>query len=47
MNYIGAVLECATVFTISVGLERERKKAGFTRILVCIAFYLLYYILIT
>ena len=46
MNYIGAVLECATVFTISVGLERERKKAGFTRILVCIAFYLLYYILI-
>ena len=46
MNYICAFLECATIFTISVGLERERKKAGFTRILVCIAFYMLYYVLI-
>lgn len=46
MNYICAVLECATIFTISVGLEKERKKAGITRILVCIAFYMLYYFVI-
>lgn len=43
MIYICAALECASIFEITVGLERGRKETRFFNIFVCVAVYMLYF----
>lgn len=43
MIYICAALECASIFEITVGLERGRKKTSFLNIFICVAVYMVYF----
>lgn len=43
MIYICAALECASIFEITAGLERGRKKTRFFNIFFCVAVYMLYF----
>lgn len=43
MIYICAALECASIFEITVGLERGRKETNYFNMFICVAVYMVYF----
>lgn len=45
MNYLCAIFECASIYTISFGLEKKKKESGLVKILLSIAVYMFYFVM--